>query len=139
MVDNWDSKLTDFASEMQGDAFKWGKTDCGSLVRRALRICYGEELFRGSWRGRGGALEWVAETGGPAAALKAVGFKKINPPFAGAGTVVVLPGEDADDLPQTGIMLHRGRMLTADRLSGVTVYNLNLEAMPKKTLFLKGP
>lgn len=141
MQENYDVFLTGFASGIQGAPFKWGSTDCGSLVRRGLTACYGRDILRGagSWNSLRALRKFVKDTGGPAKLLKSKGFTKVRAAYAQCGDVVILPGEDADDVPQTGILLHRRKMLTSDRLAGVVVVNLRIMKVPKKTLFLRGP
>lgn len=42
-VPNWDLRLADLRTEVWGQEFQWGKTDCQSLVRRAVAVIRGEE------------------------------------------------------------------------------------------------
>ena len=44
-VPNWSQKLVAFAIEQRELAFEWGRSDCGSLVRRGLELVFGEPVL----------------------------------------------------------------------------------------------
>lgn len=62
---NWDVKLTDWAMHQLGKDFKWGSTDCCSLLRGALWTMYDEDIFERYrwWKSKRGAMRAAKEYG----------------------------------------------------------------------------
>ncbi len=141
MIANYDVLLTDFAVSVQGQRFRWGATDCGSIVRRALKVCHGKDILKGAglWNSLKAIRKFVKGGGGPVEILMGKGFTEVAPGFARCADVVVVPGEDADDMPQTGILLHRDKVLSSDRLHGVFVSDFRTMEVAKDAVFLRGP
>jgi hypothetical protein len=42
-VANWRTALTRWAEEQPGQPFEWGRTDCVSMARTALSLCFGRD------------------------------------------------------------------------------------------------
>ena len=41
---DWRARLLSWAESVRGQPLRWGKTDCGSLARNALEICFGRDV-----------------------------------------------------------------------------------------------
>ena len=41
---DWRSRLVAWGLALQGQTFVWGKTDCATLGREALQVCFGEDV-----------------------------------------------------------------------------------------------
>jgi len=121
---NWDVRLVQYAGRLQGEAFEWGVTDCGTLVRGALTVLYDHDVLEAalgapwtSLRGAAGAWRAVGSVQSVLGALKAV---EVPGAFVQAGDVGVFPGEDVDGLPRLVVCIG-ARILTVHRERGVEV------------------
>jgi len=119
---DWEERLHAFANAKSGKAFRWGSTDCGSLVRGAMHATHtGKPLGTiEPYRGRDAAERTLEAMGGTTLRLEASGATQVALPFTQPGDVLVLPGHDGNGLPRMGVVLNRGRVLTS--LPGHGVY-----------------
>ena len=120
--DDWEQRLHAYASEKAGKSFRWGSTDCGSLVRGAASAMYpGKPLGKFlAYRGRNGAEKTLDAIGGPSVRLEASGALQVPLTFAQAGDIILLSGHDGHGLPRMGVMLNGSKVLTS--LPGHGVY-----------------
>ena len=107
----WRRELVEWAACVKDQSYRWGETDCLALVREALHVQFGEDLFPAipHWFGPAGALRmWVAlrEHGGYKALFTSLGAVEVPPrqhPCWPMGSILV--GEDEGDtgFPAFGI------------------------------------
>ena len=126
---DWEARLHAYANAKAGKAFRWGSTDCGSLVRGAAR-----EMFTGkplgaflTYRGKDAAQKTLDAIGGTTARLEESGALQVHVGFAQAGDILILPGEDETGMPRMGMMLNGGKVLTSLPGQGVYIGRLELD------------
>ncbi len=139
-VPNWDVELVRFAGDMQGRPFRYGSTDCGTLVRGALKAMYGKDVLRGmgSYRLLRDARKLAKSVGPIPEYLKVtLGCKRIRRNFVQAGDIVVLPGEDRR-LPQLGVVVG-GKLMVSDVELGVQIVPLPTGHWPRGSTILRVP
>ena len=113
-VPNWSQKLVAFAIEQRELAFEWGRTDCGSLVRRGLELVWGEPILGGPDYWSIASAEDTMKTLGEAATFfESQGAASELLSRASGGDVVIRPGID-DGLPRLGLFLYPEGVLTSD-------------------------
>ncbi len=114
-VDNWDSRLVEFALDMEGRKFQWGRTDCVTLTRRGLNALYGRDPWKRSvptWKGKVSALKMSQEfEGAKAADFLATSAEEIASPFATSGAIALAPTRDEHGLPGMSILLPGRKVL----------------------------
>jgi hypothetical protein len=119
---DWEERLHEYANSKAGNVFRWGSTDCGSLVRGAVRAMYtGNPL--GSippYKRRDAAGKTLEAIGGTEARLQESGATRAPAAFAQAGDILIMPGHDGHGLPRMGVRLNGGKILTS--LPGHGVY-----------------
>lgn len=118
---NWDVKLATFASETYGRAFQWGETDCGTLVRKAHAVMYGEDLYRflGDWDSPAAAGRILASRGGFSGILAELDAQLVDLAYVQSGDVLCAMGHGgAIGLAAVAVA---GKVLIADEASGITV------------------
>lgn len=123
---NWDVKLTQFASDLYGRSFVWGETDCGTLVRRAHEVMYGQDLygFLGEWASPTEAGRILAARGGFSGILAELDAELVPLAFVQSGDVLCARGHGgAIGLAAVAVA---GKVLIADEGNGITV-----EEMPE--------
>ncbi len=109
---NWDTRLVTWAERVRGQPFKWGETDCGSLVKQAYEIIKGEPIGWSAWKGKAGALRWVSKSGGLPAALAKVA-SPVGRGFARSGDVVLVKVDEPDAVYGYGIVVVVGDNVVA--------------------------
>ena len=92
---NWDTRLVTWAERVRGQPFKWGETDCGSLVKQVYKIIKGKRIGWSAWNGKTGALRWVSKAGGLPEALARVA-SPVGRGFARSGDVVLVEVHEPD-------------------------------------------
>ena len=135
---NWDVALVEYASVMQGRPFKYGSTDCGTLVRDALRVMYGKDMLRGmgSYRTLKAARKVSRSVGSVPDYLKdRLGCERIRRNFVQAGDIVVLPGEDMR-MPQLAVVVG-GKLMVSVVDTGVQI--VPMPKWPRGTVILRVP
>lgn len=125
-IPNWDIALFRWAESVKGSEFKWGTTDCASLVRQAFTVMYGKDLFPhvSRWKSLRKAVRVLEEVEGIATLLRASGAVLVPLKFAQSGDVVCAPGLDDDNLPRLGMMVN-GRVVMGRKADGVVVCPLS--------------
>lgn len=91
---DWDMRLHRAVDELVGEPFRWGETDCASVVIRAVEAIYPPDDVplprdQPSYDDEGAALRAHAETGGVGPALEAEGAERVPLAFARSGDVLV--------------------------------------------------
>ncbi|KKK75641.1 hypothetical protein LCGC14_2871690, partial [marine sediment metagenome] len=132
-VRTWDVDLQTWAGSLIGEPFRWGRTDCASIVIEAQHIMYGTYVFNvPKWKGKVKALRTLAEV----KSIRAVLRKYADPVgrgFLQMGDVVLLKN-GCDVLETDGLMLVvRDYALSTSPDEGVI--RVPLEAIPKKATF----
>ena len=122
-VHNWDVWLVRLAQAAEGQDFEWGRTDCVSLVRRALTQMLGEDPWRralGTWTTKVGAIRVFKRTR-PQIVLRATGATRVGTLFATTGDVALGRGGDHDGMLQLGMVLPSRKILTSTLDQGVFI------------------
>jgi len=112
----WDADLVIYVKSVIDEPFEWGRTDCATLVRHALKAMYGKDVLRGvgSWRTLAEARRAVKRIGPYETFFKSKGCEEWSPAYRQRGDVAILPsGGDRDGLPGLGVVV-RGGVLTVD-------------------------
>lgn len=114
-VRNWDVALVAWSETVRGRPFGWGATDCGSLVRAACQVMYGEDCFPAVpvWETQAGALRVVAAHGGVRAQLTRLAAVAVPLAFAQTGDVLIAPGE-GEDFTDSAFVIVAGGALSAN-------------------------
>lgn len=100
------SQLAEFAQDEEGRAFRWGETDCVSLVLRGLALI-GTPVPTPTWLSYREARTVYRQTGGLVQWLREAGWTPRGLSVAHAGDVIVLPRVNPDGFPGVGLCLHR--------------------------------
>lgn len=105
-VPNWDIALFRWSERVTGQPYTWGETDCGSLVREAHALMYGDDLWPDvkPYTGKRAALARHRATGGVAASLLSIGAVSVDVRLAQSGDVLV---EDGDEFGAAGVVVGR--------------------------------
>ena len=130
--ENWDVSLVEWSNTVTGLPFKWGRTDCASLVRLGSRVVYGKRALVGvpRYTSEDSARAVMEGMGDARAFLKAAGAKKLKLGFAQAGDILVMPGLD-NGIPRLALVVYSGHALTSDPKNGVRI--LKLEQLRRRT------
>lgn len=113
---NHDVELTEWHTQQNGRAFRWGNTDCGSLVRRGLNVACAHRVSEfPRYTTRRGALRTLARMD---EIIEAVGATRVHPGFHRSGDVVVYR-TDEDEPASLGIVTAPGVVCTASPELGV--------------------
>jgi hypothetical protein len=113
--DNWDFHLVRFAKSIRGKPYVWGETDCASIVLRSLEAVHVESPLSGvgSWTTKTGALRALKRES-PEITLRAAGAREITRPYASGGdTVLWPPSGSSDGIPQLGVVVPVGWVVTS--------------------------
>lgn len=111
-VRNWDVRLVEWANDLVGQEYDWGRTDCGSLVERAHRLMFGKQIFPGmKYSTKREAVAIHARTGGVEGVLRKAGAVEIERNFVQQGDVFVEP--DGDGMPSCAVVIAGGLLMTS--------------------------
>lgn len=129
-VRTWDVDLQTWASSLIGEPFRWGRTDCASIVIEAQRIIYGMDVFHlPKWKSKAKALQTLVDVKGMRTVLRRYA-DQVGRGFLQMGDVVLLKN-GCDALETDGLMLVvRDYVLSTSPDEGVI--RVPLEAIPKK-------
>ena len=129
-VRTWDVDLQTWAGSLIGEPFRWGRTDCASIVIEAQHIMYGTYVFNvPKWKGKVKALRVLANVKGMRCVLR-VYADPVGRGFLQMGDIVLLKN-GCDELGTDGLMLVvRDYALFTNPETGVI--RVPLEAIPKK-------
>lgn len=115
-VRNYDIELVIWGKALIGQPFVWGKTDCGTIVRRAMKIVFGKDVFRGkvrSYRSGVEAMRVMQGVGGIAGALVNAGFIRQKGRKWHTGDIIVEPGDDRQNRPEgAGVVIRRSVLIS---------------------------
>lgn len=122
-IRNWDHALITWARSQQGRSFRWGRTDCATLVRRAHQVMFSRDVFGAipRWKTLREAKRVLAATGGVAATLEQLGALRYTRAFAQVGDIAVAAGEDG--LPSSAVILGTSALVSTQR-GGVRIVPL---------------
>ena len=136
---DWAPRLVAYVNSVNGCGFKWGTTDCGTLMRGALRAQFGKDLLRGigSYRTKASALKVAREIGPVGAFLESRGFTSVLPNFAQSGDVVLFVATERDH-PPIGVAV-TGRLLLSNPEEGVGLVRLPLGEWPEGVEVWRAP
>lgn len=106
-VRNWDTKLLAWAVARDGAPFRWGRTDCGTLVVRAHRIMFGRRALGQlpQYDSLREARAAAAATGGVEAVLRAAGAVEVLQNFWQQGDVIVEHDLDERGFPASYVIV----------------------------------
>ena len=132
-VRSWDVDLLEWAESIVGKPFRWGSTDCGSIVKQAQQIIYGVDVFQlAPWKGKTKALRILVEIKGMRSQLRRCA-DQVGRGFLQMGDIVLVKN-GCDVLETDGLMLVvRDYVLFTNPETGVI--RVPLEAIPKKATF----
>ena len=132
-VRTWDVDLLEWAESLVGKPFRWGTTDCGSIIRKAQQIIYGVDVFQlAPWKGKTKALRTLVEIKGMRSQLCKCA-DQVGRGFLQMGDIVLVK-HGCDVLETDGLMLVvRDYALSTSPEGGVI--RVPLEAIPKKATF----
>jgi hypothetical protein len=124
-VRNWDVKLLAWARQRNGDEFRWGRTDCGTLVVRAHRIMFGRRVLGilPVYSSLRAARDAFAATGGVEAVLRSAGAVEVAVPFAQQGDVLIERDLDERGFPSAAVVV-AGHVLYSNVDAGVRLIPL---------------
>lgn len=122
---NWEATLLDAAGRRVGEPFVWGTSDCAALVRWAMAIIWGQDLWPevAHWTTEREAIAAGRAHGTVAQMLAARGYQPVERWYAQTGDVVVEP-EAFDGLGNAGVVLMGTHLLMTDATAGVTLERL---------------
>lgn len=119
----WDVELVRWASDLVGEPFVWGETDCGTLCRRALEVLYAgdvaTELLGPPWDSVAGARRAWARLEDLEDALAVFGALPVDGTHLQTGDIVQLEGDDRIGLPRFAVSVG-GRLLRCDISAGIS-------------------
>ena len=132
-VRTWDVELLAWAETVTGTPFRWGRTDCGSLVKKSQRIIYGVDVFHlTAWTSKAKALQTLADINGMRALLRRVA-RPVGRGFLQMGDIVLLKN-GCDELQTDGLMVVvRDYALFTNPKTGVM--RVPLEAIPANATY----
>lgn len=134
---DWEVRLVAYANGVNGAPFAWGRTDCGYLVRNALRAMYGRDMLRGAGSYRTSlAARRAVPAQGVGAVLRERGFEGVRMAMAQPGDVVLLPGKR---LQHMAVLLPAARVLTVTHAGGVCVLRSGAMQWPHEATAWRGP
>lgn len=122
-VDNYDYKLIEWVNTQLGKPYIWGKTDCGSLVRKGLNIVFGKDKFNDipSWDSEEICRKIWDDLGGVDNAFLSLGARKIKGTFAQTGDIAVL---EIGKLLTAAMVIGSGKLLFSSTDKGVETRGL---------------
>ena len=120
---DWRSRLLSWADAQVGMPFRWGTTDCASLARGALAICFGRDVVPSipNWRSARRATSLLRRHGSVRAVMLHLGAEQTTLAFARTGDVLVMPEPDESvGIEAVGVWLD-GAVLLVSQEQGVHV------------------
>lgn len=113
-IRNWDVALITWATSVIGQPFKWGQTDCASLVRTACEVMYAADLFPdvGRYDTHAGAMRALAYTGGVRQSLRLVGATIQDVKYAQTGDIVLGPGHAGEPTESAFVVIGKVMLVT---------------------------
>ncbi len=126
----WDVDLQEWAASLVGEPFRWGVTDCVSIVIKAQRIIYGVDVFHlPKWKSKIKALRTLAGVKSMRSVLRQCA-DQVGRGFLQMGDIVLVKN-GCDELGTDGLMLVvRDYLLLTSPETGVV--RIPLEAIPTK-------
>ncbi len=92
-VRNWDIKIVVEIGPLVGSEFVWGKTDCATILRKTMKVMYGEEVFKDverlRYRSLSGALKTFKRLGSIGDIIENTGGVVIQPQVVTDGDIAV--------------------------------------------------
>ena len=128
-VDNWDIRLFCWGESVRGLPFRWGATDCASLVIDSMEVMYGVDVFPDvdRWRSLRKAVRVLHDVGSIADLFRTSGAVQVPVAFAQSGDIVCACGLDDDGLPRLGVVVN-GAVIYSRKDEGVlSCYPVDLE------------
>lgn len=127
-VNNWEQQLLIAARARVGEPFAWGTSDCAALVRWAMTLMWGEELWPDlpTWSSVAEAARVVRDHGTVAQLLAVQGYRRVERWHVQTGDIVVDP-EAFGGLGSAGIVLNGTHLLSTEEDVGVTIERLEHE------------
>jgi cell wall-associated NlpC family hydrolase len=115
-IHNWDVYLAMWATDLLGQPFVWGETDCASLVRAAMQVMYGEDRWPDTPRytDAAGALRVSEEHGTVKDHVLALGATKHVITFTQAGDIVIAPKTAEEHFDATAIAIADKLLMTEE-------------------------
>ncbi len=126
----WDVDLLEWAGSLIGEPFKWGRTDCASIVIQAQRLIYGSDVFHlPKWKSKAKALRTLVGVKGMRSVLQGCA-DPVGRGFLQMGDIVLIKN-GCDELETDGLMLFvRDYALFTNPETGVI--RVPLETIPAK-------
>ncbi len=126
----WDVDLEQWAAKQIGEPFRWGTTDCASLVIKGQRLIYGVDVFQiPAYKSKLKALRILAD-GKAIRSLLEVRCIEIGRRFLQAGDIALV-GDGCTECRTDGLLLMiRDYALATSPVSGVLA--VWLDAIPIK-------
>jgi hypothetical protein len=137
---NWDNELSRFARRVVGEPYVWGRTDCATIVRYALRVIYGDQLelyWPEQWTGRIEAARAFHDMGGDwYKAFRRIGFSPVDRGKWPQGAVVTKSVVGRRPLGMLGIVTMR-QVLTSYEGSGVVLVPIDVARTAAKLVDIR--
>lgn len=124
-VENWDLALFRWLKKKLGKPFRWGRTDCASLVKGAAKAMYGRNVFGdvAPWSSLRTAKEALDAVDSIPAVLVSQGATRVRRAFTQSGDIAYTPGIDDDGLPRLAVVWS-GKALVSTLGDGVRIVPL---------------
>ena len=129
-VRTWDVDLEQWAAGLIGAPFRWGVTDCASLVIKGQRLIYGVDVFRvPKYKSKAKALRTLVDVKSLRVVLKSYA-RQVGRRFLQAGDIVLVR-KGCSELETDGLLLVvRDYALATSPAAGVI--SVPLDAIPTK-------
>jgi len=133
----WSVALVRWASELRGEPYEWGRTDCGSLAREAIGIVTGSDPFpeTPAWTSPEAAKASLKALGGFQAAMEGLGAREVALAYAQSGDVARTP--PTEEHPAHLAVIVAGRALVTTEEAGVHL--VELSQLPERTVLWRLP
>ena len=127
----WDVDLEQWAAEQIGQPFRWGTTDCVSLVKKGQKLIYGFDVFRvPEYKSKAKALRTLVNVKSLRSVLSSCA-SQVGRRFLQAGDIVLV-GKGCSELETDGLLLVvRDYVLATSPVAGVLA--VSLDAIPVKS------
>ena len=119
-VEDWRPRLVTWAESVRNRPFIWGATDCATLARKALSICFGRDIIPDvpHWRNLYQAKACLEKYGNLPAALEKMGAEVVTLPFARGGDLISMP-EPEEPVSGTALGIWIDRFAVMSSAGGV--------------------